>query len=236
MTKKRVFAVALAVCLIAILSLGSLAWFTDSDQVDNEFLIAGSQDGDKDKVFSVDVWEKTPDNDKDQDGYTYENILPGDILPKEVRVENTGAYEQYIRVIVVVSNAAQWQEVLGYNSTEVPELSRIVGGYSADKWEPKAGYLDTVNNNIWYELYYTDILAVAGDVKVFESVKVPESLTREQAAAFRGGFDISVAAQAVQTQNLGVDTTDNVNDAYEAFVKVNMTAQAAYEQIIAANP
>ena len=70
MTKKRVFAVALAVCLIAILSLGSLAWFTDSDQVDNEFLIAGSQDGDKDKVFSVDVWEKTPDNDKDQDGYT----------------------------------------------------------------------------------------------------------------------------------------------------------------------
>ena len=69
MNKKKVFTLALAVCLIAILSMGSLAWFTDSDEIKNEFMIAGSDDEqDPDKVFSVDVWENTPDGDKDDDG------------------------------------------------------------------------------------------------------------------------------------------------------------------------
>ena len=41
LSKKKVFALALAVCLIATLSFGSLAWFTDNDSVTNEFKVAG---------------------------------------------------------------------------------------------------------------------------------------------------------------------------------------------------
>ena len=55
LSKKKVVALALAVCLIAVLSMGSLAWFTDDDSVTNDFFIAGSEDQDPDKVFSVDV-------------------------------------------------------------------------------------------------------------------------------------------------------------------------------------
>ena len=44
LSKSKVVALALAVCLIAILSMGSLAWFTDDDSVTNDFYIAGSED------------------------------------------------------------------------------------------------------------------------------------------------------------------------------------------------
>ena len=66
LTKKKVFVAALAVCLIAILSLGTLAWFNASDDITNKFLIADS-DGDGTPDFSVEVWENENDNDDNAD-------------------------------------------------------------------------------------------------------------------------------------------------------------------------
>ena len=57
MNKNKVLALALAVCLLATVSMASLAWFTDNDSVTNDFLIAGSENSKPDDVFSVDVWE-----------------------------------------------------------------------------------------------------------------------------------------------------------------------------------
>ena len=42
MNKKKVFTLALAVCLIAILSMSTLAWFNDSDTIVNEFMTSDS--------------------------------------------------------------------------------------------------------------------------------------------------------------------------------------------------
>ena len=69
LTKKKVFVSALAVCLVVILSFGTLAWFTDTDSVKNDFYMATSNQ-DPDAIFSVDVWEYVDgDTDnKDQDG------------------------------------------------------------------------------------------------------------------------------------------------------------------------
>ncbi len=237
LNKKKVFALALAVCLIATLSMGSLAWFTDGDDITNDFLIAGSDDTqDPDKVFSVEVWENTPDANGDEDGFSYENILPGDALKKEVRVENTGSYDQYIRVIVVVSNASAWRASLNLQPTDpIPELGTIVSGLVADAWVSVEKHEDTTNDNFWYVLYAKEILPYADDASttdvedvmhVFDKVVIPTTMTREDAAAFAGGFEVSVLAQAVQTENVGVG-------AVAAFTTVNMTAQAAYEAFIA---
>ena len=38
MTKKKVFIAALAICLVAIVSMGTLAWFTASDYVTNDWI------------------------------------------------------------------------------------------------------------------------------------------------------------------------------------------------------
>ncbi len=55
MNKKKIFALAVAVIMIAILSFGTLAWFSDGDSVTNRFQVAGGDDADK--IFSVDVME-----------------------------------------------------------------------------------------------------------------------------------------------------------------------------------
>ena len=222
-TKKKVLLASLAVCLLALLSARTLAWFTDSKEVVNEFQIATSEDTEKDDIFSVDVWENTPEGEKDQDGYVYEDILPGDVLKKEANVENTGYYDQYIRVTVTVSDAAAWQSAL--NTTKVPKLEDIVNGWdrNANIWVDNSS--EIVDDKIVYTMYYNGILQ--GDmesiydnhksvVTVFTEVKIPQSLTVEQAVAFKNNFAISVKADAVQTENLGIDRSQG-EGAKEAF-------------------
>lgn len=206
MTKKKVIALALVVCLIAILSLSSLAWFTDDDSVTNKFQIAGSEDANPDDIFSIDVWEKDDptSNEKDQDGITYPDILPGDDLYKEVNVENTGKYPQYARVIVTVSDASIWQEI--YGETFVP-LNKIATDLSGDfmEWSITS---DEVKDTLVYVLYYNKILEPAAIANLFTNVHIPEALDRDQAAKMAGGFDINVVAEAVQTENVGANAAE----------------------------
>ena len=232
MNKKKLFSLALAVIMIAILSFGTLAWFSDDDSVTNNFYIASSDDTDPDDIFSVDVWENTPDGDKDQDGYEYKDVLPGDVLKKEVSVENTGYYDQYVRVTVTVSDAAAWMEVLKANGA-APKLEQIVEGYdpNANVWVGTSREVDAENDTLVYTLYYRNILlgdqesiydngGVHSDVvQVFTAVKIPASMTVEQAAKFESNFQITVKAEAVQTENLGLDRSAG-DGAKEAFAVV----------------
>ena len=114
-TKLKVLVVTLAVCLLAMGSLGTLAWFTAEDEVTNKFLIADSDD-DADGIFSIDVWEDatsedTSDEEKIQDGIEFKDIQPDDNRYKEVNIENTGYYDQYVRATVTITGADVWFEV-----------------------------------------------------------------------------------------------------------------------------
>lgn len=224
--KKKVFVTALAVCLIAILSMGSLAWFSHKDSVYNEFFVADSEDNTPDKIFSVDVWEQKDDNgDGDFDDIgdvertdatlTYRDILPGDELSKIAHVTNTGHYDQYIRVIVKISDATAWINAVGLDI----DMNTVFVGFDETKWDHISKDINGETDTVTYVLYYTDILESEEDLVLFNAVKVPESLTREQAAAFNGGFAIDVKAQAVQTENVG-------DNAYEAFATVKMAIEA----------
>lgn len=217
-TKKKVFIAALALCLVAVISMGTLAWFSDSDSVTNKFYVADSEDDTPDEIFSVDVWEKTPESDKDQDGYEYENILPGDLLLKTAHVENTGHYDQYIRVTITISDAQAWINAFGADF----DATQVFDGYDATMWDAAHTWNNLVDaddiaavEEIVYVLYYNDVLPAGEDFVVFENVKIPESLTQEQAAALGHEFSITVTAQAVQTENVG-------DSAYEAFQTVGM--------------
>lgn len=120
LNKKKVVVTALAVSLIAILSFGTIAWFSDSDSVTNNFHVTG-EDGDADDIFSVDVMEAV---DVDKDGeydfddatigaegdtsdngkgtFTYDHITPNEELLKRVSTKNTGSYDQWVRMTVTV--------------------------------------------------------------------------------------------------------------------------------------
>jgi predicted ribosomally synthesized peptide with SipW-like signal peptide len=213
MTKKKVFVAALAVCLVAVLSMGTLAWFSDSDSVTNSFMIADSE-SEPDEIFSVDVWENTPDGDKDQDGYEYKDILPGDQLKKEVYVENTGAYDQYIRVKVTVNNADAWIAALGNGY----DLGTMFLGHDETKWTRyEVGQYSSDANGSYYTMvfYLNEKLAPNATVNLFETVEIPSQLTQQQMSFVGGQFDLTILAEAVQTENVG-------DSAYEAFKTVGM--------------
>lgn len=218
MNKKKVLALALAVCMIAILSLSSLAWFSDSDEVTNKFYVATSDDTNPDDIFSVDVWENTPDGQKDQDGYEYKDILPGSELKKEVFVENTGYYSQYIRMTVTVTNADAWIAALGNGY----DLGSIFGGHDESKWvRLDVGTYNGQDNTYTMVYYLTETLEAGETACLFETVNIPTQLTQADMVFVGGSFDLTAVAEAVQTENLGIDTTDDICDAYQAFQVVN---------------
>ena len=217
LTKKKVLVGALAVGLIATISAGSLAWFSDEDEVKNKFMIADSTDDDPKDIFSVDVKEDTPEGSGDDDGYDYEDILPGDELKKEPYAVNTGHYDQYVRAIVTVGDAAAWRAVLGDNSGVV-SADKIFGGINKTDWlefKTEETY-DTDADTMTYVFYYQKVLTKDNRTEnIFDTVIIPESMTQEQADSFENEFDIKVKAQAVQTENVG-------DNAKQAFAKVGM--------------
>lgn len=218
MNKKKVFVIALAVCLIAILSFGTLAWFSDSDTVTNKFHVATSDDPtDPDDIFSVDVMEKIDTDgdgiidatvdvgDVEDGGHDYEDIYPSAELIKEPIVVNTGAYDQYVRMNVTVDK--QWDTLVG------GDLTATLKGYDADVWT--FGGKTEENDKVTYT-YYLNRVLVAGDTEgegretLFTHVVIPADLTQADMATLNGMFTMDILAEAVQADNTG----DNAQAAF----------------------
>lgn len=211
LNKKQILTIALAVSLIAILSFSTLAWFTDSDEVTNKFQVATSTE-DPDDIFSVDVKENVdtdgdgnPDTVVDEGnvpdgGYAYENIYPSAELVKEPIVENTGAYDQYIRVLVTVDE--EWDLLVG-------DLTGTYKGFDATVWT--AAGKTTENGKVTYTYYLNSILAPDATQTLFTHVIIPAELTQQDMATLENGmFTMDIVAQAVQADNTG----DNAQDAF----------------------
>ncbi len=237
-TKRKIFVAALAISLVAIISMGSLAWFSGSDSVKNNFMVATSTDDQPEDVFSVDVYEVKPDGTKEQTGLSYTDVLPGDQLEKKAHVANTGYYDQYIRVIVTISDAPAWQAMLGTGFNDTTLLS-CFEGFNQSKWNHittevyNKGTTDNAADDvIRIVMYYNDVLegdhdSNPGDITVFTGVNIPSVMTQTHAVLFDDdsveGFTIDVLAQAVQTENVVPDGTAAGSEAYAAFGTVGMT-------------
>lgn len=224
MNKKKIVSLALIVCMIAILSFSSLAWFSDADEVTNKFMVASSGDpSDPDDIFSVDVKENIDtDGDgktdttiaegDDKNGEEYEDILPGDSLVKEPFVVNTGAYDQYIRLKVTVTDATAWQEILAQYG--ISDLATIFAGYDDAKWiRVDTPEFNSTADTLTYTYYLQSILTPGSSETLFTHVVIPGELTQADLAKVDGSFDLTVKAEAVQTENVG-------DNALEAFTTV----------------
>lgn len=212
--KKLIVILGVVLCLVAIASFGTLAWFTANDSVTNNFYIANSED-DADEIFSVDVWEdddeEDPDGDEKWEEMALLDIQPGDIRFKEVHIENTGYYDQYIRATVTITGASVWRDVYGVHLVPLSAFAN----YDASALYHMDSYYDAAEDAFVYQLYYDKAIAADQEIIVFDEVTISEALTREQAAELSGEFKITVYADAVQTANVG----DNV---YEAFKTVGL--------------
>lgn len=205
--KRKTLIVAVAVCLVAILALGSLALFTDTDDITNKFMVASSDDPDQ-EIFDVDVWETDPNGEKTDEGIVYDDIQPADVLKKDPTVENTGLYDQYVRVMVTVTNAKNWMTAC--DKYGIADLTTIFGGFDGTKWtRVDAPVYDLANDTLTYTFYYNGVLAPKETATLFTTVTIPQAFTVEDMVALQQ-FELSVSAQAIQSANTG----DNAVDAF----------------------
>jgi len=223
MNKKKVLVVALAISLVAILSVGTLAWFNATDEITNKFMIADS-DNDGLPDFSVDVYEHENDNDDTadqdgdgdpiftQDGNEYPDIAPGDKLAKDPTVKNTGDYDQWIRVYVtfdeyaVIKAACDNQGI----TDDLRTWLDVVPGWTADN---NATVID--NNSITY-VYYLNNKLVADDTAVlFTQVTIPGEFEQADMGFVSGDFSITVKAEALQADNTGDTSWEAFADNWE---------------------
>lgn len=224
-TKKKVLVISLAISLIAILSFGTIAWFTAEDSVTNKFMIAES-DTDPDKTFGIDVWETVDTNrdgvteevgkDTKDDNAEFKQVLPGEVITKEPVITNTGVHPMYVRAIVIVSDADYlkanvWDGDYGYNWWDT---NMFLPGTSAD-WK-----LDNVimqGEEMILVYYYQKVLEVGATTSaIFQDVVIPTNLTIDDAMAMQD-FSVNVLGQAIQSEHLaGVASSKEAFDKYWA--------------------
>lgn len=214
LNKKKVFLAALAICVVAILSVGTLAWFQANDEVKNTFKVTTSdEDGTPD--FSVDLFEHEvdPDTGKEKtnaqevEENTYNNLQPGDVLDKDPTVRNTGNYDQWIRVKVTLSDYSVWCNAMGVQNWDFATMLDI----DATKWTYVATVVDATADTVTYTYLLNDPLLVDGEATLFNTVTLPgEELTVDNfkfaasstGAGDQGVFALDIVAEAVQRENI----------------------------------
>ena len=230
LNKKKVFVAALAVCLVAILSMGTLAWFNAADEVTNNFQIADS-DHDGTPDFSVEVYETENDGDDTADadgdgnntithgGNTYEEILPGEKIAKNPTVKNTGDYEQWIRVLVTFDERAVIKAAC--NAKGITNDLRSWLDVDSTYWLADDTTIEE-NNSVTYVYYYRYRLPENQTAVLFNNVTIPGEFVQEDMKFVNGNFSIKVKAEALQADNTGAD-------AYAAFGAIGWTAGNDYQ-------
>lgn len=222
--KRKTLIVALAVCLVAIMAFGTLAFFSAQDSVTNNFMIADSPNPDDD-VFSVTVKETDPETGDTTDGNTYPDIKPGDELHKDPTITNTGRYDQYVRVSVTVTNAASWQKAMAKH--ELTKLSDIFGEFDESAWALAGTSADTVADTLTYTYYYVGgenagVLKPGESVTMFKTVTIPSAFDTEDMTSLKS-FSLIITAEAIQSDNMTkgettYETLQNVFALYDAQV------------------
>lgn len=221
--KKRIFTIALVLCLVAIIGFGSLAYFQTTKDLTNYFAVAGITDPtdpnetiNPDDLFSIRLDEQVlGGNDRTENGNTYTGILPGDTLKKDPTVTNTGKYDVWVRVKVTVTDASAWKAACAKHQIE--NLEEIFNGYVAAQWdrEKAEDVFDAAADTLTYTYYYKGKIPAQGDAKLFDSITIPAAFDIEDMAAL-ATFQIKITGEAIQAANTGDSAQEAFHNFWEA--------------------
>ena len=235
MSKRKILVAALAICLVAILSMGSLAWFNATDKVTNTFMFDDT-DNDGTPDFEIEVFETKPDG-TEVDALDFEDIAPNAKLPKDPTVRNKGDYDMYARLIVTVSDGQAWMDAAEkYSLTEAGKEYTVFETMidKSAKWQRygNASTYDSATDTLVYVYYYDEVIAEKGGVSdpLFTTVTIPKELQTED-MTFDGDFTVDVKGDAIQVANVDISNIAGTrNDASKAFGVVGWTAGTDYPQ------
>lgn len=164
MSKRKIMTLALAICMVAILAIGgTLAYFTEAEQQTNIFTI-----GD----IEIDLYETTEHKDgagvtktagkidlgKDtdaNDNFTYEAIMPGDVMTKKVTVENTEEHDVYVSLAIKNNGYLNFNNNIDevYENMTAEELEKL--GFTGTTDEIMQAITDDIWSGTGWNLQYT---------------------------------------------------------------------------------
>ena len=180
--KKKVTAIALAVCILAVAVIGAtMAYFTDTDSKTNTFTFGGvdielNETSEEDKENGVKAGIVGTDG-----GITYPGVLPGLVYSKipEVTVKDD-SLPAYVAITATVPTIYDWEGLFNYKID------------SAFDWDSK-----TVGANTVYYFYAKEPVQPGKSVTPFSEVKINPALTQNGVSK---AFNVVVNAYAIQTE------------------------------------
>lgn len=210
--KKTISIVALVVLVAAVSVLGTLAYLTSEDIVENTFTVG--------KVaIKLDEMKVTDDGKPVVPGERVKKndykLLPGLTYSKDPTVTVLkGSEPSYVKLVVTVSKASESDKVLKACGTS---LSAVIKNYDPTTWILKSNTEDKEANTRTYEFWYKEAVdASTADVKLdalFDQIVVPGNITNDQLATI-DGLEIDVVAYAIQA-----DGFEDAAAAWAAFAK-----------------
>ena len=209
-TKKALLLTLCAVLLVAASVLGTMAYLTSTDEVQNTFTVGQ-------------VSIKLDEAKANTDGSLVANaervkansykLLPGHTYNKDpmVTVLN-GSEASYIKMTVTFSKASALDAIFAPTGAE---LTSIFNGYDSANWIYKGNTKDATADTRTYEFWYKETVAAPdADVALdalFDSITVPGNINNDQLKTIEG-MTITVNAYAIQADGFA-----NAEAAWAAF-------------------
>ncbi len=196
-TKSKALLLTLcAVLLVAASVMGTMAYFTSTDEVKNTFTIGQIK-------IKLDEAKANADGSlvdgADRVKANSYKLLPGYTYNKDPMVTVLkGSESSYVKMTVTFSNAKELDAIFAPTGAD---MTSIFNGYDAATWIYKGNTEDTTANTRTYEFWYKEAVgAPDADVELdalFDSITVPGTITKEQLATIEG-MTITVNAYAIQ--------------------------------------
>ena len=205
-TKSKALLLTLcAVLLVAASVLGTMAYLTSTDKVENTFTVGNVAITLDEAKVTEDGKLVTPAERVKANNY---KLMPGHTYTKDPTVTvKAGSESSYVRMKVTFTKANELDAIFAPNGAD---LTSIFNGYDAANWIAKGNTKDTENNTRTYEFWYKETVGAPATADVvldalFDSITVPGTITNEQLATI-AAMTITVNAEAIQAD--GFETAD----------------------------
>lgn len=196
-TKSKALLLTLcAVLLVAASVMGTMAYLTSTDKVENTFTVGKVAIKLDEAKVDTDGTPVTPAERVKANSY---KLLPGHTYNKDPMVTVlSGSESSYIKMTVTFSEASALDAIFAPTGAD---LTSIFNGYDSTNWIYKGNTKDATANTRTYEFWYKETVgAPTADVALdalFDSITVPGTITNKQLETIKG-MTITVNAYAIQ--------------------------------------
>ena len=224
--KKKIVSLALVVALIAIAAVGTLAYFTDTDDATNTFTTGNVAIDLTEAVVEADEKGNLVSTGKRQDvldeedtSYDYGKLYPGQTITKDPTIENLGSEDAYIAAkIIVTDGKGDLEAVIGTGYQGLLGIQTLISGGLVKEKDTMKEYNDLapVYGDDTYSVYQQvegdgvyvfyifieNIMTKGESVTLFDTISIPAEWDNEQMAEL---VELTITVEAYGTQAYGFD-------------------------------